>query len=311
MNLLNLRYFLKRSTVFIIILSLFTAALSFGFYQLYRGGNTYNATIFVNLGVKEKNGLSQGNSSAYDLVQAADAFSETVQGWFKNPEFTSRIKNSLSAGIDVSAKKQEKQNLVITFKAPDETFAKKAAQSIRDNLQQEIGTYNLATNSSFQIAIYNAEFRTESSSVKYLILIIGLILGLMISMLLKLFVEKYLNAVTYIEQAEDILGKAADIIDSQKPDSVHFLKKIFAHHGENKPLIIGLNFNPEQLIKNLEKLSGDLKCQAMELPGDIDPGLFRHHKFIYVIVKLGTSRIDALEKIKVLAGPAIVPILQA
>ena len=130
-------------------------------------------------------------------------------------------------------------------------------------------------------------------------------------MLLKLFIEKYLNAVTYIEQAEDILGKAADIIDSQKTDSVHFLKKIFAHHGENKPLIIGLNFNPEPLIKNLEKLSGDLKCQAIEFPGDIDPGLFRHHKFIYVIVKLGTSRIDALEKIKVLAGPAIVPILQA
>lgn len=159
----------------ILALTLLTAIAStaFGFLMVKM---PWNGTTFINIGAKQ-NFQQQSNSSLLENIQASDAFSETVQGWFKNASFTNGVEERAGTNVNFSARKQEKQNIVVTYKSSSEANIKKISQVLEENLRIELGKYNLATGTDFQVTLFDTTI-DESKDNLLIFIAMGLALGL-------------------------------------------------------------------------------------------------------------------------------------
>jgi preprotein translocase subunit SecF len=149
-------------------------AISTVVFGSYFNQNAYGTTVFLNIGAK-----SNPQISPLDTVQAADSFTETIQGWFKNPEFLYKIAESAGLNAEPAARRQEKQNLVVTFKTQDEKQAHEVYLAVKTQLQSEIENYNSATGSGFLIASVGTK-TAESKISLPLFGLAGIILGLIL-----------------------------------------------------------------------------------------------------------------------------------
>jgi capsular polysaccharide biosynthesis protein len=141
----------------------------------------YETTVFLSIGHKYN---AADGISAYETVHAADSFKETVQGWFRNPSFLERIFDEADASADLSARNQEKQNILITYNTKDKNTAEKIADSIKDNLVNEISAYNIPTRSEFTLALYDYNIADSPDRLVFFVLFgifAGLFLGLFVS----------------------------------------------------------------------------------------------------------------------------------
>jgi capsular polysaccharide biosynthesis protein len=159
----------------ILALTLLTAIAS-GICGFILAKTPWDGTTFINIGAKQ-NFQAQNGNSLLENVQASDAFSESVQGWFKNPSFINGVKELSGTSVDFSARKQEKQNIVVAFKASSEAEIKKISQVLEENLRIEIGKYNLATGADFQITLFDTT-TSESKNHLAIFITLGLVLGL-------------------------------------------------------------------------------------------------------------------------------------
>lgn len=143
-------------------------------FGAYFNGNAYGTTVFLNIGAK-----SNSQISPFDTVEAADAFTETVMGWFKNPDFLAKVAAQAGYDTEPAARKQEKQNLVITYKTQNTDQAQKVFQAVTMNLKSEIDKYDTATASGFIIT--SASIDTAESKIHWSLFgLAGIIFGLML-----------------------------------------------------------------------------------------------------------------------------------
>jgi capsular polysaccharide biosynthesis protein len=182
-----IRKFWKQFIVLTVISAL-TFTLSVYFYQQ----SAFNVTVFINIGAKSFSTENKIESNLYDTVQAADQFTETIQGWFKNPAFINRIDFATQTETSFSVRKQEKQNLIVTFRTPTEELAKKVSQSIQENLRMELGNYNRQTSSNFELGLYDTHIKKDRFN-PILFPLLGLLLGVMLAMGLIWFYEYLFN----------------------------------------------------------------------------------------------------------------------
>jgi hypothetical protein len=154
----------------IIALTVITTALSVAF-GMHFNKTSFATTAFLTLGAKQSVVLSP-----LDTAQAADHFSELVQGWFKNPAMLNKIETQSGSKPDLNARKQEKQNLVITYKTATEEAAKKVSQAMEQVLKDEITNYNLQNNSEFTLTSFGAVTK-ENPMPLILFILAGLIGG--------------------------------------------------------------------------------------------------------------------------------------
>lgn len=173
--------------IFAITVLITATTLIFGYTYLK---NIYTTTIFINIGVLQNQQQTANNqANILDNIQAADQFSETVMGWFKNPNLLKRVEQESQNQVQPAARKQEKQNLIVTFNTNNEESAPKITQAIQNNLNKDIGSYNSRTNSQFQLTLFNAE--TEKTETHPLVLgLFGLILGLILGTIFSRIYEK-------------------------------------------------------------------------------------------------------------------------
>lgn len=165
----------RRSAILIVVTALILATAFYAWgAQKYTTG--YNATLFVTIAVQHSDTL-QNATTSYDETQAADNFTETAQGWFKNPAFLKKIDESSHARVEIAARRQEKQNLLITFTASDEQTLQTIGSRIEAALRSEIEFYNQNTNSNFVIALYSLDIQRAADKTA-LLLAISLIFGL-------------------------------------------------------------------------------------------------------------------------------------
>ena len=150
------------------------ASATFGFLT---AKTPWNGITFINIGAKQ-NFQQQNGNSLLENLQASDAFSETVQGWFKNASFTNGVEKKAGTNIDFAARKQEKQNIVVTYKATSEADIKKTSQVLEEYLRAEIGKYNLSTGTDFQVTLFDTTIE-ESKNHLLIFVILGLALGLL------------------------------------------------------------------------------------------------------------------------------------
>ena len=171
---------LRGHIIGIIFITLITTTASV-VHGLNQAELQFETTAFLSIGHKYE---SRGELSAYETVRAADHYKETVQGWFKNPSFLNRIFAKAGTSSALSARNQEKQNILITFKTANEKSAEKLADSIEDTLLKEISEYNLKTGSEFTLALYDYTIVKTSDKLAFFAifgLFAGILLGLMAS----------------------------------------------------------------------------------------------------------------------------------
>ena len=165
---------LKKHIIAIVLITLLAGAGA-TLYKTIKNPGNFNTTIFLSIGIKQT--LASGS---YDDVQAADQFTETIQGWMKNPALIERIENQTKNNIGFSRHKQEKQNLVITFTAETNADANKIATILLKELNNEIETYNRAINGQFTIATSGISINEDDNKI-YLYGALGIIIGLVLS----------------------------------------------------------------------------------------------------------------------------------
>lgn len=300
MNISNSIRFLKRHYIKILSAAILTAALSGMFYYVYRSGSNVNATVFINIGAK-KGTATDDKSTALDLVQASDQFTETVQGWFKNPEFTERIGEPLNLQPSLTARRQDKQNLLVTFSSGDESVAKRISQNIRENLLADIGAYNRNTGAGFQVALFSASYKPASPAVLILVIILGLVLGAGIGKISCYLYELLFGKVTCDWQAEQILGKKSlDIVPRRisKKANLTFIREILEKSHSRNYDLIGVDYNPLELQKKLSEHMPSKKITSFSFPENTGEILVQHGTENLVICRLGRSSAADLIKLK-------------
>jgi len=170
----------------IIIITMISSAL----FAMTKDKVQYNSTLFLTIGNQQAQ-----ESTGYEELQAADQLTETLQGWFRNPAFIKEIEEKSKIPANLSARKQEKQNLLITFTSKNEENAKKVAKTTISQIEKKLDQYNEAMHSSFKVALSSTI--TEKKETKVIIyIIIGLILGSILAIGSTYLYELIFNSIT-------------------------------------------------------------------------------------------------------------------
>jgi len=290
---------LKRHTakLIIIILIAITAGTTIG---LNKKSQSYLNTTFINIG-------AQTNDQILDSVEASDKFTETIQGWFRNPKITNKINQEIKTNcktcnenINISASKQEKQNLILTFKSTTETNAEKEEQAIKTILQNEINQYNKSTNSTFKLTIFETT-TTKASNKLYLYIIISFIVGIIIAIIAVYLFEGYFGLISHKWQIEKILKRKTDdtIKNNQvENQNISYILALLKKEDHKKIIITGIGFLPEKLEKNLMEGLPKKEIETIIFPENAITLSSNENKNIVIAIKPGTSKLEDLKKLK-------------
>ena len=172
MNILSSLKLYRKNWIGILFITIVstTAAIS---VAATRDPSTHEATLFLSIATKQNSTIS----TTFDDVQAADRFTETVQGWFKNPDLIKRIEQATGQPAHLSARKQEKQNLIVTLPAIGEEQATALANVTIEELRNDINKYNAETQSQYTLALTSVTVQEQET--KLLIFgIVGFAFGL-------------------------------------------------------------------------------------------------------------------------------------
>ena len=179
MTFLEYLKLIRRHLAIILIITILGAIGGAIFVQA-KNTKPFETTIFVTIGQTE---TANSATTAFDNVQASDYFSETVQGWLKNPEVVNRIYTKSSYSTEISTRKQVKQNFLVTFSTANSEMGTTMGNIIKDELNNEMQTYNQKTNGKFQIAIFSAKTDQKPQSIP-LYIFIGIISGFILASLI-------------------------------------------------------------------------------------------------------------------------------
>lgn len=161
-----------------------------GGYLAYQRANLspFQNTVFFSIAAQSK---TNNATSAYENLQAADQFTESVQGWFRDPGFLEKINSISKQNYSLNARKQEKNNLLITFSTPTEEQGIVHGNTISQTLQSEIQIYNQNSDTNFNLALQN-QYHSEQPANLIFYLLIGLFSGLFFPIILIWLYFEYL-----------------------------------------------------------------------------------------------------------------------
>ena len=287
----------KRKWKLILAIIIVVTVLAYGF-ALAKNKNLYKATVFLSIGVNESAMRENPKSSVYENVQAADQFTETVQGWFKNPDFLQRIEKKSGFGSNISARKQEKQNLLVTFNTPIRLQAEKISEVIKNELIAELNTYNQRTSTAFQLAIYTPNINEEPVNV-FLFLLFGILAGSALGIAISYGHEYLFQLASFSEQITDILQKnyleKLRAQTSQK-EQLELLLVGLKKHTSNTMMVAGVNINPGHLAKEIARHIPGKTFHQCILPSDCEK--LTDAKYLLLVCRLGKTSLDDLKKLR-------------
>lgn len=160
MNTLATLQLYKKNWIGILLITILSTVVAVS-VAATRDPSTHEATLFLSIATKQNNNAS----TTFDDVQAADRFTETVQGWFKNPDLIHRIEQVTGESAHLSARKQEKQNLIVTLPAMGEEQATALANATIEELRNDINQYNSATKSQYTLALTSVTIQEQETKL--------------------------------------------------------------------------------------------------------------------------------------------------
>ena len=285
MDLASHFYLYRRNWLAIFAITVLVAAVTY--FAAARTGGEYGATLFLSIGTKQNAAVS----TSFDDVQAADYFADTVQGWLKNPELLRRIEEKAQSGAQFSARKQEKQNLLITWESASEEEARRISQAITEELRQEIEKYNTETESGYTLALTGTTI-AEAPSKNIIFLVLGLVAGLALGIALAYVYEFLFGVVSFRHQAEKILKKSSDetLKPGWKKRELGYLGARIKKMPHKSTLVLGVNTATDALAR---KLKGE--AESSIFPEDAQD--LTNDKNIVLVCRPGRTTWEDLEKI--------------
>jgi len=152
------------------VIVIFTVCSSIFFSYSFFNDYKTKALIFTTIGVVNE-------SRAYDHVQGAAYFAETVQGWLKNPVFLEKILSKSQVTASITAYRQERQNMVIEITAKSKNDAEVVSENVVQLLSEEISQYNTETNSNFTIMVQGEKISEVAGFSLISLIIVGFFIG--------------------------------------------------------------------------------------------------------------------------------------
>lgn len=274
-----------------IIVITFLVALSVTFFGIKKAGPSVQTTLFINIAAQHEAGNPDG--SAYEAVEAADHFTEAVQGWMLNPGLIQRINENSGETVNISARKQEKQNLILTFSSLNTESAEKIAGAVQEELTKDITAYNQAAQSAFNIAVFDS--RHEESSVRQIFFpILGIILGLFLGILLAYLFEILNNLAMFPSQIEEVTQKKTRAVS--KKNSGAYMEALAQKEGLKDVTLVqvGKNLSAEKVTKALKEV-GEVTMASW--PGSTEKNNAIENKTTTILLtELGKTPLNNLEE---------------
>ncbi len=186
--LINIQNVFKKNIILIIIATLICGSI--GFYFGFKKNNNakFKSSIFLSIAIKNKS----FNENPYESVQTADHMTESIQGWIKDLSFQENIRNKSKINIELQAKRQEKNNIIVNYNTLTKEDAQKIEKVFLNQLNQRIFSYNLKSN-----FLVNADiqplFTQARLNTTYIYMILGLLIGLCTPIITLLFIEEINN----------------------------------------------------------------------------------------------------------------------
>lgn len=140
--------------------------------------NKFSNSLFIDFSVQDK----YQKSSSLENLEASDQLAESIQGWVKDISFQNQIKETTQLGFEIQAKKQEKNNLIISFKTTTADQAQVIASAVNQELQTRISKYNNHADLTLFANTQPLQVNKKSSTTLiYTVLstLMGLVLGLL------------------------------------------------------------------------------------------------------------------------------------
>ncbi len=290
MNFSNYIQLLTRRWKETLAITIITVLCIYGFLVI-KNKTPYLTTVFISIGAKQPANTTANPSSIYENLQAADAFTESVQGWFKDPAFIKQITQNKTA-FDV--KKQEKQNIVVTYETQNTTDSDTINEKLKTELISNFTTYNKNTNSDFQMAIYSP--LTDKKDINLgLFLLLGLILGFILGSIFSYTYELIFGFASFEEQVTNSLGKNSIEKLTTLQSDVSLLATFIKKSGHKKILLAGINTNPHNLMEELKRKLQDVNFESANLPRESEKLI--HSEYALLACALGKSNLEDLKKL--------------
>lgn len=239
-----------------------------GSWTLLFAKTRYNSTLFFTVAGEK------GSISLYEDTRGADLFSETVQGWTKNPGLIEEIGKQTNINFDISGRVQESQNVVVDLSADSKEAIVKVSETTLKVLQDKVTEFNNETGNSFVLAIPTIKYVISEPTLgknEIIFFVIGLLIGILLA-----FVYEYLaDKASFEHQIEEILEEK---IAGRGVEMLEILKENLKEFG----------------ILNL--VSGEQNWAMKQ-------------ENLIVLVKLGHTKLGDIKKAKIYSTSRIYPIV--
>ena len=265
MNLIDIIRLTKRNIVFITLAALLGLLAGYGITKVKPPLNLENS-IFYSFSVNSK--ISSQNTN-YENLQSADQITESIQGWTKDPAFQETVNNQTGLNFPIRAKKQEKNNLTISFDSQNSAEADLYQKSIDQELKKRLSSYNLP--SSFDIIIGIQSFHRENKlNLDFLFILGGLIIGKFLGILASYLSEKYRNRLVNENEISQIIDHKAlfyfsSLYDFKKQHSILTAYLDRKYHRQ-KIQLINLTRKSKVGLETLSSMTGEVEMKSYEFP---------------------------------------------
>lgn len=265
MSTFDLIRLVKRNFLFILLASLVGLTAGYWITRVKPAANLENS-LFYSFSVSAKNSSQNDN---YENLQAADQITESIQGWIKDPAFQDAVTAQTSLKLPIKAKKQEKNNLVISFDSKDSTESDLYQKSIDSELKKRLIEYNRP--SSFEVTIGGQSFHSENKlDLNILFLLGGLIIGKFLGVTTAYLSEKYRSKLIAESEISQLIDHKAVFYFS----SLYHFKR---HHSvltayldrkyhRQKIQLINLTRKPKVGLETLSSMTGEVEMKSYEFP---------------------------------------------
>ncbi len=295
MTIKQLIALIRRKLLPIIIITLISLLIGFSTYFFTSRNSTYTGTVFINIGSEiEKMTLSQ----VTDSVQAADQFTETAQGWFRNSSLIDRINAISGYKSTFTVKKQEKQNLSVIFRAQSAASANIIGVAVVQELNREIEKYNYSNNSGFNISLNSVTSSRQSGLLIYLIMLLSALSGALIGVISIYLYEKSTGVAMNSEEIEKIMNKQAlDKLNNVNKDSFSFIGAVMNKITHRKSIFIGVDVEAKDVLFFKEKEKNG-ENEYVVFPKDTLKILDSFNQRCFVVCQIGKSELENIRRLK-------------
>ncbi|MFA6527936.1 MAG: hypothetical protein WCT46_00125 [Candidatus Gracilibacteria bacterium] len=168
---------------------------------------SYEAIVFMSIGMEQ--GVYPDQAEAFGARGVTEAdyyFAQTVQGWSMDPSFGDQVNERVSGSVSVTARQQERQNVIFSIIGNDEEIVNLAATATVDELTERLASYNGTMETSYKVA--NPEITIWTHEPKVLFNgLIGFLFGVLLVVGFYLVYEYFTGTVSFAFQAGEVFGK--------------------------------------------------------------------------------------------------------